>query len=145
MGMSTNAILAYGYDLGEDFDLDEFAENAPGWYDEDNGFDDSAEEYLLAASGFTEQWTSEDADGYRQRKAAARARLGVTVVAHCSGDYPQFIVAAVARTARRGSPVPVDFDVPYDAKERIRWAFETLGLPAPDGDPQWLLASYWSD
>jgi hypothetical protein len=139
MGTSTNGILAYGYDLGDpqdDFDPDDFP-----WYDEDEGFDESAEKALLAAHGFTE--TDWRADGYFERKSAAEKTIGVELVAHCSGDYPMYLLAAARQTARRGYVEVVDRTVPDNADERLRWALGVLGITPKAEKPQWLLVSYW--
>lgn len=154
MGVSTDGILAYGYDLGESgeqhfvgFDEDD----APAWLKEDpddedtdlKDFGDAAERRLLDASGFTETWETRIGDGYHKRETEAQKALGVQIETHCSGDYPMYLLAAKVITASRGTAEAVDLTLPDNAAERLAWAVETLGLDVGDQKPRWLLASYW--
>lgn len=155
MGTSTNAMLVYGYDLGSDDEwklegageYGEYDFNAHDWYGEDEGFEESVEVKLLAAHGFTE--TDWQVDGYYQRQRAAKAAMGVEVVAHCSGDYPMHVLAARRITASRGECKAVDFDAlnreaaegGYD--EKLRAALAALGLTPKQERARWLLCSYW--
>lgn len=142
MGTSTNGILAYGYDLGEDFaGLSDYERNEPAWYDESEGWQESAEKALLAAHGFTE--TDWQVDGYFARKKAAEEEMGVELDTYCSGDYPMFLLAAKVQTCYRGDADPVDLTLPDNADERLAWALGVLGITPKADRPQWLLASYW--
>jgi hypothetical protein len=138
MGVSTDAILAYGVEL---YDPD--TTELPGWYDEDeneDGFVDAALDRLRAAVGFTE--TDYTAEGFWTRQREADERVGVSIVAHCSGEYTMYLLAAKEITASRGYPVRPDMTVPDGADERIRWALEQLGMDTGQ-TPAWLLVSWW--
>src|SRR5579859_7065510 len=88
MGRSTDAILAYGYDLGSADDewkvreVGEYGELAVPWHDERcshwddlSAFAAEAEDELLAAAGFTAEDGSAD---YYQHREEALELLGVT-------------------------------------------------------------------
>lgn len=144
MGMSTDAMLMYGYDLGSD---------ESGWkvqqLNEDGELTvgDEAESVLLAAVGFTE--TDWRADGYHERMREAKARIGVTFERHCSADYPEHVIAAHVIKVYRGKSKPIDFAAlraqaaAEDWDGRLASALATLGLKPTQERPQWLLASYW--
>lgn len=141
MGTSTDGILAYGYDLGEEIRFKDHGEDeTPDWYDEDDPLE-SFQKRLLTAVGFTEtEWRAE---GYFERKKAAEKLVVVEFDSHCSGDYPMYLLGAVIHTASRGHARDMDFTLPENADERLAWAVETLGLDVGDQKPRWLLASYW--
>jgi hypothetical protein len=155
MTTSTDAILAYGYNLGGDEDTWQVREAgeygelpALDWLDEDD-FQAAAERRLLAeVAGFTEEWQA-GVDGYFERRRAAEARLGVQFETYCSGSYPMFILAAHVTTVRRGACEEVD---PLDLQQRPEqqaWdakldaAVKALGLTPTQERPRWLLCSYW--
>lgn len=159
MGMSTNAMLVYGYHLGggdSDWlvqDAGEYGE-LPGldWYsadDEDgNDFITAAEKHLLTQlADFTE--TDWQADGYFDRERAAKARLGVEFESHCSGEYPMYLLITKGITAYRGSVETIDFAAlqaevdRVDADAKLRAALAALGLQPTQERAQWLLCSYW--
>jgi hypothetical protein len=160
MGMSTKAILAYGYDLGGD--SSEWKVEGAGeygelpdldWYDPDDedgdGFETVAITRLLASvADFTEEWEP-DAEGYFDRQREAEARVGVEVRTHCSGDYPGFILATKVITVYRGDVEQIDpawmatapGEGDWDAK--LAAAIEALGITPLQEQPRWLLCSYW--
>lgn len=146
MGTSTNGILAYGIDLGEDFGFD-YDEPQPAWIDDED--DEAPETVLLAANGFTEPEPdiTTDRDGWRSwrsRQRDAKKDLGVELVHYCSGDVPMYILAAKHFEVYRGDTEEVDFDLPKNANERLAWALDVLGLDKfKDQRPKWLLASWW--
>ncbi|WP_435108128.1 hypothetical protein [Nocardiopsis synnemataformans] len=153
MGTSTNAILAYGCDLGGEEDwkvreVDTFGGGlAVGWFDhEEDHFGTAVENQLLAAAGFTE--TDWEAHGYHERRRDALATFGVEVVSHCCGSCTEYILTAHERTAIRGYPETVDpvelAVVQGDVDARLSRALTALGLPPTQEAPVWLLASYWS-
>lgn len=156
MGTSTDAILAYGYELGgpEEWHLaeasGEYGELVLPWYDEDSDADfiDAAQKLLSASTGFTEEW-SEGNDGYFDRKRAAEARLGVVIDCHGHGDFPIYILAAHATTARRGQSEVINMAALTTAATEQAWdaklaaAIQTLGITPTQDQPRWLLCSYW--
>lgn len=156
MGQSTNAILAYGYNLGADEDgwkLQEAGEYgeppALPWYDpERDDFVEAAERRLLAeVAGFTE--TDWRVEGYFTREREAKARLGVEIEAYCSDSCPMYVLAAHVTTVHRGWIEHVD---PNDLAQRpvaegwdvsLRAAVTALGITPVQPEPRWLLCSYW--
>lgn len=153
MGVSTDAILAYGYDLGgaeDEWKIKETGEygclNLP-WFDpedDDAGFMDAVEKRLLAAAGFTE--TDWQVDGYFTREREALATFGVHLVSHCHVDYPMYILAAHHITSHRGWVGRVDLPalvaLQEDADARLARTVEALGI-TPTQEPGWLLVSNW--
>ncbi|MEV4909336.1 hypothetical protein AB0N46_32405 [Streptomyces albidoflavus] len=157
MGMSTNALLVYGYDLGGDdggWELEgagEYGELPPlDWYnpdDADADFWGAAENRLLATlAGFTEaDW---QADGYFARRRAALARLGVGFGTYCTDGCPSYLLHARILTAYSGEAEVVDMSAlmaevqAADASAQLRAALNALGLRPKQREPKWLLCSY---
>ena len=142
MGISTDAILAYGYDLGEWESMD-----YPEWFDEDDedaAFSEQAMKHLLKEAGFTE--TDWKVEGYWNRKNEAEKNLGIEITYYCSYDYPMYILSAKEFRAYRGDAVKIDYaDLTIDSEwnEKLRWALDKLGVPASDDEPSWFLVSMW--
>jgi hypothetical protein len=162
MGMSTDAILAYGYDLGGEDEwkvreVDEYGGLLPGiadWVPDPEVEDDYdligvAERHLLNAAGFTE--TYEDGrDGYFSRESAAKDALGVQFEAYWSDDCPMYLLAAKVVTVARGSVEDAGAILAAaDDRTRQEWdaklasAVAALGLTPVQDKPKWLLVSYW--
>jgi hypothetical protein len=155
MGVSTDGIFAYGFNLGGDEGgwkvegAGEWGNWEPTWYDPDgeDSLTEVIERRLLASVGFTE--TDWQAEGYFKRKKDAEAKLGVSLVRHCSSEYTMYILAACEITASRGDVKTVDFSVldqqrqgeDWDAK--LRQALNALGIVPSQAEPAWLLVSYW--
>ena len=160
MGTSTDGILVYGYDLGypEDWKIENLTEdgtlNLP-WYDEESedavDFGEAVLTRLLAElTGFTETW--EDAveagttDSHFGRKGAAEKQLKVDIVAHCSDDYPMFLLASRKVSAARGYPEDVTDEIAADVtadREHLTAALAALGITPKQTEPRWILASLW--
>ncbi len=124
MGQSTDAILVYGVDLGED-ELPE----ALVFNDEDDGGDTEESKPIAFAL-------------YMGRSLPS----GVTVVNHCSDSCTMRILAIEASELRawRGSPQAVaelKVDPAWDAAIDAFAAEHGITLPKRPG---WLLASWWS-
>jgi hypothetical protein len=160
MGRATDAILAYGYDLGGPAgewkvqETDEYGGlTGIDWYDEDDDDTDfvgSAQQQLLARlAGFTETWTTDArANGFYDRRDAAEARVRVKVARHCADTAPAYLLAVDVTTAHRGEPVVIDFDdltrsqLAGDWDDQLATALRALGLTPLQVAPAWLLASY---
>lgn len=156
MGQSTDALLAYGYDLGGDEgwkleDCGEYGElpELP-WLDEnDDDFQSAAERHLLAEiAGFTERW-AKGSEGYWDREREAKARVGVQFDTYCSGNYPMYLLATKVITVHRGSVKDIDMaELAVEPEmngwdEKLRAALTALGITPQQAEPRWLLASYW--
>jgi hypothetical protein len=146
MSSSTDAVLAYGYDLGDGpmfAGLDDY--EYPDWMTEDGDFATDAVQRLLAAIGFTEKWEDSTDGKYFDREEAAKAKLGVIIKTHCSETAPMYALCAAGTvtTANRGTPeVITELTVPMGARERLAWAIKTLGLDIGETRSEWLLFSY---
>ncbi len=126
MGTSTDAILAYGYDLGDPDDW----ESGPDWWDPE-----------------AEDEEGDPIDFHTAADERIPGGLGVEIVDHCSDRVPHYILAAHTITAARGYPKTVDpaalLALQEDADTRLAHALEVLGLKPEQESPAWLLASYW--
>jgi hypothetical protein len=153
MGQSTNAVLAYGYDLGSDdkwkiHETGEYDEPVLPWYDEDSdeGFIEQAEARLLAAHGLTGTW--ED-DGYYDRKEDAQERAGVEFESYCHSEYSMWLLATKVITVHRGDSKVLDLPAlmaepaEHGWDDKLRQACEVLGITPKQESPGWVLVSYW--
>ena len=156
MGTSTDAILAYGYDLGGPEDewrveqLNDDGELQLDWFNpeaDDADFVEAAAGQLLTAAGFTE--TDYKAAGYFARKRTAQERIGVEFNSYCSGDYPLFLIATKRITVARGHIAQLDLAaLAAEVKtngwdDKLHAALTVLGLTPKQDKPGWLLCSYW--
>lgn len=148
MGQSTNAILCYGIDIGEDGG--ELASR--GFLDDIDDYDDLIDEVtgrLLAAAGFTEPEPGREDPGWAawcRRRFAAEERLPVELVAHCSDRSPMYILTVrPVYVAGRGRPATIDllsWPGGNHAERALTEALAVLGW-VPTTHAAWLLASYW--
>jgi hypothetical protein len=101
MGMSTEGVLLYGYELGGD-DLDwkikgvgEYEDPVRPWLDPDDpDFCEDARKHLLAEiAGFREEdYTRPPYDVYREAKHAAEAKVGVDLGWHGHLEYSGYVI-----------------------------------------------------
>lgn len=148
MGVSTNAILAFGFDLGvestdelsqlfrpgveleedESFEFDDWiATQAGAVYPEGHGGIDSNE--------YTDYW---------KKSKAAIAACPVEVITHCSYDCPMYFLAlrGSQSTALRGYPVAVTTPVPPAEQVSAMRAFcDQHGIKWQE--PSWHIFSLW--
>ena len=154
MSVSTDAILCYGFDVGGDHDMPDWMK--PIGDDKDFDFDDFVVSRL---SDSIKQPGRFDTDEYRRNpelkeqwkkywadKKAFIALVGVSLVRHCSGDCPMYILAAKASitTAHRGSPKKIHDGVAADPNWRstLESFCEKTGIYMQE--PSWILCSDWS-
>ena len=160
MGQSTNAILAYGYDLGGGDDgwkihqAGEYGELPElDWYDAENEEGDdlmSAGERRLRAeiAGFTEQWHSGN-EGYFDRERDADASVGVKIESYCSGEYPMWLLATKIITVYRGDCKTIDMAELAEAPHIQGWdarlaaASQALGITPTQDRPRWLVFPFY--
>lgn len=165
MGVSSDGILAYGYDLGgEDAgwkitQAGEWGEWTPHWPNSDPHADphadpdeadrDLAEDVrwvLLAAAGFTE--TAPDAPGYDTRLQQAEQRVGVELISYTAPSYPQYLLCTHEITVHRGDVETVDFPALEARRVAEGWdtqladALDALGIRPHQPSPGWLLVSF---
>jgi|SRR5687768_3415061 len=134
MGVSTDGILAYGVDLQE-LDSSDFPD-----------YRDATECEECAATDW-EKRCGECFEGLDEYVSAVLKKAGITgvsLIMHCSYEYPMWILGTHRFTAYRGSPtdVPVDtLAVPEEERGAIRLALTVLGQKQEE--PAWLLATIW--
>jgi hypothetical protein len=129
MSETTDATLAYGFDLrGEcdDLEFDGLGDyELPDWYDDedpDSSFEDQARARL---------------------EAAGVDATGIEIVWHGSSEVPAYLLAAAVVTAGRGSVETItSLTPPVGADERLAAARAALGVTARNAAPAWLLVAY---
>jgi hypothetical protein len=152
MGMSPNGILAYGYNLGgssngwEIEQAGEFGEWEPPWDNEGDPIT-GVENALLASVGFTE--TDWQQPGYYDHKAQAEASIGVQLRWHGSDEFSDYLLITHRIQAEWSDAQQIDFTeldrlrVEHDWDSKLHRALETLAITPKQGEPAWLLTSYW--
>lgn len=129
MGVSTDGILVFGIELGEE--LPEFLEDFYDiWWD----FTDSI-------SG-----VAEDDPKRCEKRRDFRDNFPVELVSHCSYEYPMYILAVKGTkiTASRGSPKVIDptsLVVSPEKIEKLRKFCEEYRIEWEE--PEWYLCSMW--
>lgn len=121
MGVSTDAILGWGY----------------------THFDDGSVEDLVAAN------TGEEYEDLWDEIQAAERR-GVVIGTHCHYAFPMVFVSirAAHASARRGNPQELD-QHHFEQGNHEEWKvllqreMEAIGLPIPDEEPGWFICSDW--
>ncbi|WP_406321774.1 hypothetical protein [Streptomyces sp. NBC_00519] len=155
MGLATDAILVYGYDLGSPdsgwkvHGVGEYGELPPlDWYDEvDDDFVTSVQTRLMAEVGrFTEERAPDAREnGYFDRKRAAEKQVGVKVETYCSHSAPMYVTHTT--TVHRGEVEYLDPDdlltrpSTEDWDSRLTVALDALGLVPVEERPRWFLVS----
>jgi len=157
MERASEAILAYGYDLGENLrdllDASVTELSYPAWLVDPEHHDDPigcAERQLLAQlASFTE--TDFTVDGYRDRQREAEARLSVEFWTYGSESRPRFLLAAhVSFVMDFGQVGNIDMLDLMQRRESENWdeklhaAMAALRItPLQEwAQAQWLLCSY---
>lgn len=162
MGVSTDAILFYGYCWTEPTEL--FPEGKGEWEEiiakrrgEQNPWDsaptDLFERQPKEAYGQREvgvkSWTDAhraELDAWHSKLKSIREEFGVKVDFHCSTDYAMPLIAAWKKIANRGDPENVTEtslrpNLDWDAK--LNRFLQELDIQKPHDSPQWWLVSYW--
>lgn len=156
MSTSTNAILAYGYNLsnGDGWafrETGEYGEPKLDWYDDEtedgDDFATAAEARLLASIGFTEKWGDNLDGNFWQREKDAKARLGVELESYCHVEHPMYVLATKVITVYRGDAKTLNpaelAAAPPEWDERLGAAVAALGITPVQERPAWILVSYW--
>lgn len=139
MGQSTDAIIAFGFDLGEDVsDIEAFAEAE----DHEDGLQGFFDEMIDIKPYKTEGWISFDED------RRIRAEAPVALIRHCSADYPMYFLAVpgTEQRASRGSPVDLEKRLPEISSGQlsafISWCMK-YEIELPRSGPSWHIFSDW--
>lgn len=151
MGVSTDAILFWGFPLDEGVDFP--------WLD-DEKYNDEWEDYYLEQLGHEiptfdwgsyesskrNEWADRDRyDNWRELKKRLIKESRCQIGYHCSDDYTLYYVcvAESETTAHRGYPKKIEFGN-YDSggwDEALMGFCEVLGITFYS--PDWYLVSYW--
>jgi hypothetical protein len=129
MGVSTDGILCYGVLIDSD---------DPPWTEADKkaALDDCCDvaTYWVAKQLRLLYWW-----------CGTFVDQGIEVVAHCSDEYPEFILAmhGTVTCASRGYPEAVDPAAMMTEEGRARFVETLRKLGIVDPQPQWWLCSYW--
>ena len=132
MGVSTNAILAFGIDLGEE----------QPWPDDDDDKYEDWEGYLCFLAGL-----AYDNSTWPEMEKVIKASP-VTMETHCSYDYPMYFAAVTStvKIARRGYPNLFASLPPVEPKqiELFRqFLLERCGITVDYAKLGWHLFSLW--
>jgi hypothetical protein len=142
MGVSTDAVLFYGYCWDEE-GVDIFN----GALADDTDWED----VVLNRRGVANPWAGANRDlldAWYVAQAAVREEFGVEVGTHCSGECPMpyLTPAGSARRSYRGHPQAID---PASLTADPEWAAKLdrflaeFGIERPQPAPGWWLVSYW--
>lgn len=144
MGQSTNAIIAFGFDLGE-----ELPDSLQSLMDEHSSDPD---EVLASDAGIAlpEYSRERDYKEYAAEREAALANLKIDLIEHCSGDYTMYFLAARGsnKKAFRGSPTALDASdldagkFGQEAIDAIRSFCERHSIEWQE--PKWHIFSMWN-
>jgi len=144
MGVSTDAILFFGIDLGEN--------NEFPWIDEEDGAD--VESFIAAKLGVSRpdcEYEGNEklfSDYWNKRREVMR-NLGCDVGWHCSGSYPMCFVCLEKFnfSACRGYPQIIDPAVMQTVSaediQKLKDFCELIEVEWQE--PKWQLASYWGE
>lgn len=131
MGTSTDAIVAFGFNLGE-----EWPEALRIEGEEYPDFEDWIAEHLGLGD-----WQVE---GYWARKREAVNAFPVEIISHCSGDYPEYFIAirGTQQRASRGYPVKLETgEVDSSKVQALREFCAQHGIEWEE--PAWHAFSMW--
>lgn len=132
MGTSANAILAFGFDLGEELPealthIDPEDDDADGW---------EFDQWIVERLGLADQ-------DYDVRRSAVQA-FPFDLITHCSYDYPMYFLAArgTEQVARRGYPTAVAMkEATPEQVQAMRDFCAEFGIEW--SEPQWQIFSLW--
>lgn len=107
MGQSTNAIIAFGFNLGEE--LPEKLQSLMDGEDEPDLQEMLALDHSIIMPEYTETC---DYKEYAAARDAALSQIKINLIEHCSGDYPMYFLAVRGsdELAIRGEPTALDPD-----------------------------------
>lgn len=148
MGVTTDAILCFGVDMGE----------SPGfpWMQEDNEFDEWMANRIgiyYPFKGNDKEWNDwysikenkEAMSLYWNIKRDLENGCPVQIVYHCSAEYSEYILAVrgTVTKANRGYPEKIThLEVDRVKINEYMTTLKEWGIELPE-QPEWLLASYW--
>jgi hypothetical protein len=139
MGVSTDAILFYGLEFGEEDpfgDGEERYEAEEAWNKEHGPKRPDSDDYQGAE---WEAWRKE-------RDAWNKTGVGINAGRHCSGEYPMYYIALKAHeyTAWRGTAIKIDpakLEPTQEQEDALQEFCEKHNIKCEN--PGWFLVSYW--
>jgi hypothetical protein len=136
MGISSDGLLIYGFDLGIE-DEQPFSELLA----DNEEFDD-----FIANEAGIEGWTENAKDDYWKRYREAVEACPVELHIHCSYDYPMYVlgVRGANFTAYRGDPTIIEKDAFNISEDKIKAAKEWCEKYKIEWqEPKWVLCSLY--
>jgi hypothetical protein len=157
MGMSTDGMLVYGFDLGsyehgegwKFKELDGDGEPVFPWYTTGEDFVEALERALLATvHGFDpDRETYPDSQSYYRAEKAAKERLGLEVVRYGHIEYSGWILAANTLTIHQSETRAINPHYLIYRPISSRWnnnlihAVKDIGMSFENNWPSWLLTA----
>ncbi len=150
MSQSTDAILAFGFDLGEELPEKLVAAGRES-DDEDDGEGFQWEMVAASLAGISppaDEWsdaTKPQWHAFWDACRAAEAAHPLTLIGHCSGDYPMRFLAVngTEMRANRGSPTAIKTPPISPASiEAMRSFCEQFDIEWQE--PEWHIFSMWN-
>lgn len=156
MGVSTDAILCYGFSFEAGFEFPWDSEVYNGdyeeWWEEVRKFDPPVQ--LFGDNG---EWLPGMKSNIKARMLYDKYvhhwnkenPFPVELVTHCSGSHPMFIIASrdSVYESYRGYPIlitPTLFTVSKEQKNAVLQFCRTYNIKTA-GEPQWWLCSFWEE
>ncbi len=149
MGTSTDAILALGFDLGEElpeklFILDEERAERADYFEFDTWFKQNVfEEPEPDIEKDGDAWSA-----WYKRSNAALEEYPLNIIQHCSSDYPMWFLTfrGTIERAKRGNPVAIEYDflnqqIPDDKLNFLKEFCDEFGIEWQE--PKWHIFSMW--
>jgi hypothetical protein len=148
MGVSTDAILAFGFDLGDPNDQS-LASRFGAEEEAEDGESFEFEEWIAAQAGAIypaghSGIHSQEYEAYAAKRDAAIAACPVEIITHCSFDYPMHFLAVRGTKTRayRGTPQPVVAgQIPEEQIASMRSFCDLHGIQWQE--PKWHIFSLW--
>lgn len=157
MGVSTDAILCFGFELPDEYEMP--FEDEEEWWLELNNFKNSFE-IFDSEGNFPNGIRPDEAlikEHFAERHNFLKENpLPFDVIRHCSGDYPMYIISTpdTLITAYRGYPVDIAQRMNKTYSQEYINKFVTMCkkyFPTDidgydyniDYTPKWLMCSYW--
>ena len=154
MGVSTNAILFYGYTWNDECDL--LGEDCGDmeWQDvvaKKRGVPDPWSAFYEQRTIETSKWVAEhraELDALCAVKKSIKEEFGCDIWSHCSNDFsiPYVSINAARKVAYRGFPQEIfatDLTVNPSWGAQLDRFMAELGIEKPHDKPGWFLVSYW--
>ena len=153
MGVSTNALLIFGFDFHDSDSDGDYRFGEEGWeefYAAKKGVVDDSELFnkegnYAVPEGAERNRREKLHDIYYDKKQKLAKKAGVEIDCHCSTDYPIYFVSLRSYSASRGFPTKIDIskidDVTQDEIAKLKEFCEIMEIKWKK--PHWYLASYW--